>query len=348
MDATVINIETNNPAVEVKHPINVSLLNTNFCKYFLQAPCRCCGSDKHSLLMQTRSRSGKTKYLQYSCPVLEEHPDPSLLTESEILIETHLASHIKFAKHYNHEIQSTMDALRIYRRQGMGKFMAKRDFECFKEKVGHACHTYQNTLKEINRHKSLFLGSCTICGNKDHSALIPYLTSSGSVTYHYICPVSANENWEEACRFGDRLQKYRICPHKFSKEYQYTKTKALAALDIFKESNASTKWPIKDIEKLELEILEICDTHHRERQIVAESQNQENSRRPIYNLIQKSIHNLIKFAKQDTLRTSIQNLIDPSDRNLTRLVIHNLVIGLICIILIFSANVAFSNSNYSS
>ena len=347
MDATVINIEVNNPTVEAKQATNPSLLNPNFRKHFLQTPCRCCGSNGHALLIQTKSRSGQT-YFKYSCPVLGDYPDPSYLTEKEIFILTHSASHTKFAKHYHYDPKAISDALSLYRQQGIGKFTTKREFKDFRENINNSCNAYRIECVRRDHYRKSISGPCFICGNTQHSALTPYLTENGMLTYHYLCPVTAYENWEEANQFENQFQKYMICQNKFAKENQYERNKALAALDIFKGSSASLRWSTMAIERLELEICQICDNHYNEKQIQAKSQNQNNSRQSIQNLIQSSIHNLIKLTKHENLRTSIQNLIDPFDKSLTRLVIHNLVIGVICIILVFSANVAFKSPNHSS
>jgi hypothetical protein len=350
IDATVIETEIENPA-EGKDQDNKSLLySSKFYKHFFLGPCRCCGSNKHGLLIRMLSKKKKVRYTRYSCPVLGEYPDPATLSELEILTITHLACPIRMTRHYNYERNDIIQAMLLYRTQGTGRFLLDERYKTFKKIVFDVCYSQQSICRETDRYKSLVVGDCAICGNDKHSALAPYLTGNGMVTYHYVCPVAANENWEEATQFKDTSRKYRICPSKLAKECDYSFTMLFTALDSFKLSSASKRWSTNEIGKLEFKASQVCEQYHLNKTTSIIKSDIDNQYQPwtsksIYNLIRSLIHNLIDRANLNKVQIQIYKFDKTFDRSLIWPVIHNLIIVSLCIFVIYFTNVSFQHHN---
>jgi len=347
-DATVIDTETDTPVEETRQDNKSLPYSSKFYKHFFFGPCRCCGSNRHGLLIRTLTKNKKVKYTRYSCPVLGEYPHPAKLSEQEILSSIHFACPIRMAKYYSYELNDTIQAMRLYRTHGMGKFLPDNDYRTFKRNVLDTCYSYQSVNRKVDGYKPLVTGDCAICGNHKHSALIPHLTGNGTVTYHYLCPVAANENWEEAAQFKNALQKYKICPSKLAKECDYSFTILFTALDVFKLSSASERWTTKEIEKLELEASQICEQYHTSKTMSTPKSDLENPNKSsiwtsIYNLIRPSIHNLIHLTKLNKVQIQIHNLDKIFDRSLYWPVIHNLIIASTCILVIYFTNASFQH-----
>ena len=318
-----------------------------FYKHFIRSPCRCCGSNDHGLLNLGTYKSKGVRYTKYTCPVLRIYPDPSILSEQEIYIQNHQACPIRLARQYKFNVEQIKRALNIYRTQGTGRQLTKQEYQIFQEDTLKQCHIYRKICHKTEEHKTLVIGDCIICGSQQHTTLKSHLTDTGSVIYNYSCPVSAN-GIMKGCQLESMSLKYTICPAKFANEYGYSFHAIHTALDTFRSSSASEHLSTLDIEKLESEVLDICERHQLETTISKQEDENHNLFQPTgSNPIQNLIHNLIQLIKHSQKFVQIQKLINTSDRTLTRLLIHNLVIGIICITLILSINGTL-NPNHSS
>jgi hypothetical protein len=86
-----------------------------------QAPCRCCGSQNHSLLTYQTSLGNRVS-VEYSCPFTfcNNWHDARKLTNKNM--KYHICP-IKLAKYYNYDYNQVKETLRLFVTEGFGKQM---------------------------------------------------------------------------------------------------------------------------------------------------------------------------------------------------------------------------------
>ena len=211
---------------------------------------------EHGLLKQTQKDDHLI--LEYACPITYLSADISEMNEYDALLLTHLACPEKLVKSCQYRITRIIEATKSYREHGAGRWMTETEYHNFKRAVVREQITYREELRDVRKHKELFLTPCRICGDSEHTMLQPFLTEEGKVTFHYSCPVAHCENWEEACKLDDTSTKYKICPEKFAKEYLYNYNEIHNALDQVRCFGSGKNMDTEDIRSLRQKILHIC------------------------------------------------------------------------------------------
>ena len=323
--ATIINIKPKAPDDRTQE-YNRQYTQDFYEQYF-RSPCKCCGSNKHALLTKSTSNNNQNKITKYRCPVVDEYPDPSQQTEMEMLATPYFACQNKFAKQYNYDVNILEKAIKLYREQGIGRILSEARFANFKRNVYWMCKSHQEIPKITHESMTLLDKDCYLCGSKKHAALTPHITENGTTTLQYQCPLAAQGNWEKARLLADRFLKYSLCPIKFAKEHSYSFPQIQTAIDTFRKSRAYRKWPPRDIEKFETDVLQIC------------KENQNHNSPKFYNSIQSFIHNFIKSSTLNSTHLWSQNKYQLWNKDLLWLIIHNLLIFSSCITVILLINV---------
>ena len=235
-------------------PVNID--TPLFQQYYLKAPCHCCGSDEHALLIC--KQVGDSQILEYSCPNINTLTELTDMTVSESLIISHTACPIKIAETCNYNMLNILKAIVAYRTHGTGKWLTDAEYSEFKLSAFRELDIHYQEINNLKTHKELFEAPCRICGKTDHPMLYPALTERGSVRFHYSCPVAEHDNWKEACEKEDNLAKYNICPYKFAKECNYNYTSVHEALDQVRICKRSKYLDTHTIRMFRLKVLQIC------------------------------------------------------------------------------------------
>ena len=208
------------------------LNSEEFKVLYLEIPCNCCGSKRHSLLgirNQLRTRNSRIQY-EYTCPVAsyedidridKRHPNNELtisfwLDSGKYANECHFSPTI--ARNKFRELENSITA-------GYEVIMNR-----FKEHVIEVCQENMDVRVEEKRRRKetlqkekelifldiFFSKPCRICGMDDHSVLLTIIQANGKIRYNYECPSALANDYEEV---KNRTLRYRlqICPIKFAR-----------------------------------------------------------------------------------------------------------------------------------
>ena len=104
--------------------------------------------------------------------------------------------------------------------------------------------------------------------------LSPHLNESGEVTYHYVCPVSQYENWEEARLLPNKSSKYSMNLEKFAKYHSFDDLNIGTALNLFRKFGSGKHMKSESFHQLRHNLIQICKLNKSHLTMESETQHQ--------------------------------------------------------------------------
>jgi hypothetical protein len=105
---------------------------------YIRQPCRCCGTQDHSMINTTLNDDGK-HVTEFTCPIIDSSADVSLSEQLSHNYIRYRADEHKFAEYHGYNPESITEALEIFGQQGEGSHMTPKCLNSFKNRVLRIC-----------------------------------------------------------------------------------------------------------------------------------------------------------------------------------------------------------------